>query len=95
MAIEFEDEATFKRGFQKRLKETRLELEKSQDEMAEFLGCSKAMYPKYEKRDHYPLHLLPKLIVKTEKPASYWIFGEPSVGSKVVDRVKRKLRVIK
>lgn len=49
----------------------------SQPAMAEKLGCSVSMYPKYENRDHFPLWLLPQLIKITDKPISYWLYGVP------------------
>lgn len=53
----------------------------SQPEMALLLKCSVSQYPKYETRDDFPLYLLQRLIVETDKPYSYWVLGiTPSPG---------------
>lgn len=84
MSSRFQDPHDFRRDFQQRLVHTRaVEMDISQEEMASRLECSKSQYPKYENRkDQFPLYLLPRLIDVTEKPYSYWVLGIPVSGEK-------------
>lgn len=68
----------FQREFQRRLVAAREDLKIEQNEMADRLGCSRAMYAKYETRSHLPLALFPALVAITEKPYSYWTVGMPT-----------------
>lgn len=77
MGASTETEEAFKARFARQLKATRLDMRLSQPAMAEKIGCSVSMYPKYENRDHFPLWLLPRLIEVTDKPISYWVYGVP------------------
>lgn len=90
-----EDEEAFKARFAKQLKATRLEMRRSQPAMAELLGCSPSMYPKYENRDHFPLWLLPQLIRITDKPISYWVYGVPHIPQTTGATTPKRLKVVK
>jgi hypothetical protein len=87
-----EEERQFLRAFQARLTFVRVKVMAiSQREMAKRLKIPEARYAKYETRSHFPLYLLPRLIIETERPYSYWVFGiEP--GSPGIRTAK--LRVI-
>lgn len=94
MSAETETEEAFKARFSRQLKATRLEMRLSQPAMANKLGCSESMYPKYENRDHFPLWLLPRLIEVTDKPISYWIYGVPHMPTREKPTPHR-LKVVK
>jgi len=92
--MDFEDEETFKLRFQEQLQAARAKLGISQVAMADLIGCSHSMYPKYETRDHFPLYLLPKLMVETDTPSSYWIYGVPLPPERGKSRPKGGLKIV-
>lgn len=94
MAMNFEDEEAFKLRFQRQLQAARARLDISQPAMAALIGASPSMYPKYETRDHFPLHLLPKLMFETDTPASYWIFGVPLGPEREQNKPRRGLKIV-
>lgn len=94
MAMDFEDEETFKRRFQRQLRAARDNLGKTQPEMAALIRCSPSMYPKYETRDHFPLYLLPKLMFETDTPSSYWIFGIPLAPEREKNKPRGGLKIV-
>lgn len=84
------DEDQFTTEFQARLRRTRDDMDLTQEAFAARLGLKAATYQKYETRPRskFPLYLLPKLIVETERSYSYWCFGSP-------DNPTSRLKVIK
>ncbi len=84
------DEDQFTTEFQARLRRTRGDMDLTQKEFAARLGLEVATYQKYETRPRskFPLYLLPKLIVETERSYSYWCFGSP-------DNTPSRLKVVK
>jgi len=84
------DEDQFTSEFQARLRRTRKDMNLSQKEFGERLGLKEAAYQKYETRPRskFPLYLLPKLIVETERSYSYWCFGSP-------ENTPSRLKVVK
>lgn len=84
----------FTEEFQKRLIAARLSLKIEQNEMADRLGCSRAMYPKYENRSPFPLCLFPALMAVTDKPLAYWTMGMPAPPGATFD-ARRRMMVVR
>ena len=84
------DEDQFTTEFQARLRRTREAMKLTQEEFGKRLGLKAATYQKYETRPRskFPLYLLPKLIVETERSYSYWCFGSS-------DNTPSRLKVVK
>ncbi len=87
--MKFEGEAEFNAAFQRRLKETRAERGWTHAQLATGLQLKLETYKKYENRlgSTFPIHLLPRLALITDKPVAYWL-GAPSVNPS-------KLRIVR
>lgn len=74
--------------FRKRLVALREEeLDWTQEVMAEMLGIPWARYQKYETRDKFPLHLVPKLARLTHRDVEFIVTGRVTKPTVVRSRV--------
>lgn len=82
--MNFLDELEFNAKFGYRLKAVREAMGWSQEKMAASLGVKTDAYKKYENREKsgFPLYLMPRLILFTDKPYSFWVSGLEEAPSK-------------
>jgi transcriptional regulator with XRE-family HTH domain len=70
--------------FRQRLIHVRLELDWTQEVMAQALGIPLANYKKYEIRSKFPLHLIPKLAIVTHRDVDFIVTGRTPSSPRVI-----------
>jgi transcriptional regulator with XRE-family HTH domain len=76
MATKTPSEREYYDAFRRRLKELRLAVDWSQQNMADALGVPLENYKAYEKRVRFPPHLLEKLALITHRELHYLVTGK-------------------
>jgi transcriptional regulator with XRE-family HTH domain len=68
-------EREYYENFRARLKAARLSLGWTQSQMATALGMEYESFKKCESRDRFPLHLIERLALVTQRPIEFWVTG--------------------